>query len=589
MAASERVPTVPGNDSGATSTVRVANTAQAYLSLLGARGVEYFFANGGTDFASIIDAFARFAAEGKPVPKPVTVPHEMVAASMAHGYYLVSGRPQVVMVHVTVGTANLLAAMMNSARAKVPIIFTAGRTPLTEKGMTGSRNIHIHWAQESFDQGGIAREWMKWDYELRNLDQLETVVDRALSIATAEPRGPVYLTLPREVLAEPCESFSFFTSRRANPPALAHPTPEGVEEAAALLAKARNPLIITSSLGMWPGAVNELVKLADLGGIPVIESPGRYFMNFPTTHPLHAGFDPHPLLGGADAILVIESDTPWFPSNAQPRPETPVIHLGTDPMHTRYPIWGFPVDIAITAQPEAGLRALTRALEPSFAANRDEIAARTKRWSDAHQAQRTAWRARSQATKSDKPLDPAWVSHCINEVKDRDTICVNEYDLSPLHADFSEPGSYFASPPAGGLGWGLGAALGIKLASPGKTVICTIGDGAYIFGAPTAVHFVARAQNLPVLFVIFNNQAWKAVRDAAVAVHPDGWASKQTDGPIWDLHPSPNFEKIIGAFDGYGERVEDPAEMMPALHRALKAVREEKRQALLNVVCKYPS
>ena len=155
MAVSKRAQSAQENAIGLASrnNINVGNTAQAYLSLLGARGIEYFFANGGTDFASIIEGFARLTAEGRKVPKPVTVPHEMVAASMAHGYYLVTGRPQVVMVHVTVGTANLLAAMMNSSRAKVPIIFTAGRTPLTEKGLQGSRNIHIHWAQESFDQG----------------------------------------------------------------------------------------------------------------------------------------------------------------------------------------------------------------------------------------------------------------------------------------------------------------------------------------------------------------------------------------------------------------------------------------------------
>ncbi|MGH7933854.1 MAG: thiamine pyrophosphate-requiring protein [Candidatus Binataceae bacterium] len=574
---------------GGIETVTVANTAQAYLSLLGARGVEYFFANGGTDFASIIDAFARLAAEGRPAPKPVTVPHEMVAASMAHGYYLVSGRPQVVMVHVTVGTANLLTAMMNSSRAKVPIIFTAGRTPLTEKGVIGSRNLHIHWAQESFDQGTIAREWTKWDYELRNLDQLETVVDRAFSIAMAEPRGPVYLTLAREVLADQCESFSFSTNRRVNAPSLAHPIPEGVEEAARLIAQARNPLIITSALGMWPAAIAELVKLAETAAIPVVEAPGRYFMNFPTAHPLHAGFDPHPLLAAADAILVVEADTPWFPAIAEPKAGAPVIHLSTDPMHGNYPIWGFPMDVAIAAQPGAGLAALNRALEPYARAHRHETAERARHWTEVHNRQRAAWRAHGEAVRNDQPLDPAWVSRCIDEVKDTDTICVNEYDLSALHTDFAAPGSYFGSPPAGGLGWGLGAALGVQLAAPGKIVICSIGDGAYIFGAPTAAHFVASARKLPVLFVIFNNHAWKAVRDAALHVHPDGWAAKERAFPMWDLQPSPHFEKIVSAFDGYGERVDNPKDMMPALRRALKVVREEKRQAVLNVICKYPA
>jgi acetolactate synthase-1/2/3 large subunit len=572
----------------ARETADVANTAQAYLTLLGARGIDYFFANGGTDFASIIDGFARLMAEGRKVPTPVTVPHEMVAASMAHGYYLATGRPQVVMVHVTVGTANLLNAMINASRAKVPIIFTAGRTPITEKGSPASRNIYIHWAQESFDQGGIAREWTKWDYELRNQAQVETVVDRALSIAMAEPRGPIYLTLPREVLAEDCKSFSYSAAPRVRPPELAHTMPEGVEEAAAALASARNPLIITAQSGMWPGAVGQLVKLAESMGIPVVETPGRYFMNFPTNHPMHLGFDPHALIPDADLILAIEADAPWYPSQTEPKTNATIIHMGTDPLFSNYPLWGFPVDIAITANPEAGLAALNRALKPYVTMNKNEVAARARRWRRLHDEQRADWLAVAQDASRDKPLDPAWVSRCINNIKDRDTIFVNEYDLSPLQAELSEPGTYFQAPPSGGLGWGLGAALGVQLGSPGKTVICTVGDGAYIFGCPTAAHFVASAQKLPVLFVVYNNQCWRAVKESVLHVHPDGNARKLNKFPLSDLSPSPEYDKLIGAFGGYGERVEDPDQIEPALRRALEVVRKEKRQALLNVICRHP-
>jgi len=187
-----------------TKTLRVETVAQAYLELLRDRGIDCFFANAGTDFASIVDAFARFQTDGKTTPRPIVVPHEFVAVSMAHGYYLVTGRPQAVMVHVTVGTANGAGAIINASRTQVPILFTAGRTPITEDGaLPGARDTHIHWAQEAFDQAGMLREYVKWDYELRQAAQLEAVVDRALELAMAEPRGPVYLTLPREVLAQP--------------------------------------------------------------------------------------------------------------------------------------------------------------------------------------------------------------------------------------------------------------------------------------------------------------------------------------------------------------------------------------------------
>ena len=118
----------------ATKTLRVETVAQAYLELLRDRGVDCFFANAGTDFASIVDAFARFAMEGKTAPRPIAVPHEFVAVSMAHGYYLVTGRPQAVKVHVTVGTANGRGAVITASRTQVPVLLTAGRTPITEEG-----------------------------------------------------------------------------------------------------------------------------------------------------------------------------------------------------------------------------------------------------------------------------------------------------------------------------------------------------------------------------------------------------------------------------------------------------------------------
>src|SRR4029453_3242986 len=199
--------------------VAVESAAEAYLELLAARGVEYFFANAGTDFAPLIEAFSKRQAEGKTLPRPMTVPHEITAIGMAHGYAAVTGRPQVVMVHVIVGTANALGGIINAARAHAPILVTAGRTPITEDKLPGARNRHIHWAQESFDQGAMVREFVKWDYELRLGAQVETVVDRALSIARSEPQGPVYLTLPREVLSEHLGQIEYFDPPRVTPTA----------------------------------------------------------------------------------------------------------------------------------------------------------------------------------------------------------------------------------------------------------------------------------------------------------------------------------------------------------------------------------
>ncbi|MBI3091197.1 MAG: thiamine pyrophosphate-requiring protein [Candidatus Tectomicrobia bacterium] len=567
------------------TTVAVETTAQAYLELLRDRGVEYVFANGGTDFASIVDAFAKMATEKKETPRPITVPHEATAVSMAHGYYLATGRPQVVMVHVIVGAANASGSIMNAARARVPIIFSAGRNPLTEEGLPGCRNRPIHWAQESFDQGNLLREFTKWDYELRSSLQLQSVVDRALAIAMQEPRGPVYLTLPREVLAERLHGFTL-TPFRQQTNGLLYPDPDCIAEAAKLLAKAKNPLVIAQAIGRDPAAVPQLVELAELFGLPVVEMH-RYTMNFPTTHPLHLGFDPDPFLDEADVILVLDADVPWFPCVKKPKESARVIQLGVDPLFSRYPIRGFPVDVPLQCDGRVGLQALVAELRRYAPGAARAIEARAKRLRAEHDRQRATWAAAVRKVAKDAPLDFAWVGHCINEVKQEQDIVVNEYDLMPTVAEFTAPGTYFGLSPSGGLGWGLGAALGIKLALPERTVIAAVGDGSYMFNNPTPAHFVARAQNLPILVVIFNNQCWRAVKNAHLSVHPDGWPSASNNFPLCNLDPSPDYEKIVGAHGGYGERVETPDQVIPALRRGLRAVQEEGRQAVLHMVCKH--
>jgi acetolactate synthase-1/2/3 large subunit len=563
----------------------VESTADAYLELLAARGVEYFFANAGTDFAPLIEAYARRSAQGQASPRPITVPHEVPAVAMAHGYTMVTGRAQVVMVHVIVGAGNAAGGVINAARSNVPMLFSAGRNPLTEAGDAGSRDRPIHWAQEAFDQAGMLREFVKWDYELKRFDQLETVVDRALTLAQSEPRGPVYLTLPREVLAERHEAIEYADPARAVVPAATLPDPAAVEEVAGMLAAARHPIIITKAVGRDPGAVPALVRLAEALGAPVFDQFHTY-VNFPQDHALHGGFDAAPHLEESDAILVVESDVPWFPQMKRPRPETRVIHLAVDPLFSRYPVRGFPADAALAGTPRLALAALADAVARRV--DRAAVADRRARWTAAGARRREAAAAKGQAVRGGAPIDMLWLSRAIGDVVDDRTIVVNEYDLDATQCTFARPGSYFAAPPSGGLGWGLGAALGAKLASPDHTVICCVGDGAYIFGSPTASHFVSRAYNLPVLFVVFNNRTWNAVKRAVQTYARDGWAVRTDAMPLTALEPSPDYEMLCRASGGHGEKVEDPAALPDALRRALRIVREEKRQVVLNVICKKP-
>jgi acetolactate synthase-1/2/3 large subunit len=570
----------------ARKTISVENTAQAYLELLRAMGVKYFFGNAGTDFASLIDGFAKFAVEGKTTPIPIQVPHEFCAVSMAHGYHLVTGEPPLVMVHTTVGTANALCGLINAARAHIPLVLSAGRTPITEAGSLGSRDLLIHWAQESFDQGAMVREYVKWDYELRSFTQLETVVRRAFAIAMSEPKGPVYLTLPREVLAEPHSEFAFADEEIApSPVTTTFPDPDRIEEVAALLAQASYPLIITRTYGRNPAAVPALVTLAESFSLPVIEYPFPAHVNFPAGHPLHLGFDPGTLLPKADVILVIDCDVPWVPSMHKPSDDAWVIHLGVDPLHSRYPVWGFPADLAVAADSAVTVPLLTAALQNLRAGREEVIARRFERLKKEHDAQRASWRQDAAEKGRSQVLTFEWVSHCLNQLKDDDMIFVNEYDLSLRHIEFNTPGSYLGFSPAGGLGWGVGGALGVKLGAPEKTVISVVGDGTYLFSVPSTCHMVSAMYNLPMLIVVCNNGGWSATQLATRGVHPQGWAVRTENFPFGRFATQPAYEMFAQACGGHGEVVRSPQELPAALRRALRVVREEKRQALVNVDC----
>ena len=198
-------------------------------------------------------------------------------------------------------------------------------------------------------------------------------------------------------------------------------------------------------------------------------------------------------------------------------------------------------------------------------------------------AQRAGWAKLRDETATQSPIHPSWVSHCLSEARANNSILVNEYTLLPEHCPSTEPGSYFGSSPAAGLGWGAGAALGVKLARPDAQVISILGDGSYIFANPVAVHHAATMHRLPVLTIVINNAMWGAVRRATLGMYPDGEAAKSNKPPFIDLDDLPAFETICQASGGYGERVEDPADLPGAMKRALKAV-DGGRQALLNVI-----
>lgn len=568
----------------AKTTLLNVTVADAYLALLADRGVDYFFANAGTDFAPIVEAMAKAQSLETRIPEPVTCPHENTALHMAIGYYLVTGKPQAVMVHVNVGTANGMNGLLNASRGNIPVLFTAGRTPTNEEGLDGHRSLDIHWTQEMFDQASMAREAAKWDYELRNGKQTETIVDRALAVAKSEPTGPVYLSLPREVLAERLDEFTYESPGRQHAAAPPYPNAAATDEAAALLAGAENPLIITNWAGRNPNVWEPLGALAERYAIPVVQYRNRY-MSLPTDHPMNLGYDLNPLLGQADVILVVDVAVPWLPATDKVRDDAKVIHMGADPLHSYVPLRGHPCDIALACATEHGLAVLNEALSAHEGRVKGHIDKRRQTLAEMWRQQRDGWAKRLDQVKSNQPIHPIWITDCINQIKGDDTIVVKESALASTHIDISRPGTLLNAGAASGLGHGLGVALGAKLAARDRLVIGTHGDGSYMFGNPIASHYVAAEQKLPILTIIFNNQRWQAVRRATVGLNPEGYAAQSEHQPITMLNAVDKYEKAVEVADGYGERVEDAADLMPALERGLKAVEVEKRQAVINVIC----
>jgi acetolactate synthase-1/2/3 large subunit len=556
--------------------ISAESTGEAWLQLLGSRGVDMLFANSGTDFPSIVEGLARAEHFGWRVPRPVIAPHENAAVSMAHGYAAVTGRAQAVMVHVNVGTANAISGLLNAERDYVPMLMAAGRTPFLEGGAPGARSLNIHWAQEMFDQGGMVREATRWQYELRDPRQMVAMTDRALALAESVPAGPVYLTLPREVLAMPPAEATPPPCRTAPVRAIA-PDPEAVVAAAALLSQARRVLIVTARAGMDRRVPALMARLSQALGATVVEYRPRH-VNMSGTEPLHGGYEVGPHLPLADAVLVLDCDVPWIPDADTLAPDARVIQAGTDPLQARYAMRSFPADLTLMGSPYLVLGALLAELDGAALAR-----------GEARRAEAAAFCAslRRQPFALERPpaqMTMGWVSYCIDQLRRPDSILVNEYPLQRGVMRLTEPGGFLGSSPSGSLGWGLPAALGVKLAAPGQEVIACLGDGSFIFANPLACHQIAAAEGIAMLAVIFNNHRWNAVDRATRAMYPNGFAARANRMPLTVLDPAPDYAGVAQACGLWGRAVTDPAALPAALTAALEAVRGG-RSAVLDVSC----
>jgi acetolactate synthase-1/2/3 large subunit len=558
----------------------------ALLEALHEAGVSYIFANLGSDHPAIIEAVAEAKATGRRVPTLVTCPNEMVALSAAQGYAQISGQAQAVFVHVECGTQALAGAVHNVAKARVPVFIFAGASPFTQEGeLRGSRNEFIHWIQDVHDQRGILRGYVKYSNEFRSGRNVKQIVHRALQFANSDPKGPVYLVGAREVMEEEVSPVAIDIGhwRAVEPGAL---TAEGVRTIADDLLAAKRPLVVTSYLGRRPEAVAELVRLCEKLSIGVLESAPSAF-NFPTTHPLHQGnqWTPakqHPALAEADVVLVLDSDVPWVPLVSRPSDHAKIIHIDLDPLKEQMPVWYIRAAHTFRADTLVALRQINEHLEAVVCES--AVEERRSHHMQTYEARRA--QLDRQEMPAAGPISAAALTACIRKHLPDDSIVLNEgvtnYQTILDHLRLSRPGSMFTSG-GGSLGWSGGAAVGAKLPRPDSTIVSLVGDGSFLFSVPSTVFWLARRYDTPFLQVVYNNGGWKAPKMSALAVHPDGYASRAEDIGVGFAQP-PDYAAIATAAGGaFGRTVRHVDEMDAAVREALDVVRRERRCAVLDV------
>jgi len=549
--------------------------AESLLEGLSQSGIQYMFANAGTDFPPIIEALAGRDPSAAPVA--LTIPHETAAVAMAHGAYLVTGRAQAVMVHVNVGLANSVMGVINAASDNIPMLVMSGRTPISERGRKGARMTPIQYGQEMFDQTSLVRDLVKYSYEMRYPEQGKQLVMRAMSLATSEPQGPVYLSLPKEPLSEIVPEIT--QTHHPMPPSATKilPDPEAIIKLARLLETASNPVIICQR-GDTEGRLSRaLSTLAAKHGIAVFE-PFLLRNVLPSNDPALQGYHASGP-SDADLIIVLDSDTPWIEATNAPGPETIVVHIGPDPHFARMPVRGFRTDLAISSDSVEAILAVDRAARAPSAAGQ-----RSKALAQSATQRRDAAQVKAKAGDTN-PMSAEWISHCVSEIMDEEAVAFSELGLLPAYMTLKGPNRLFNNVHAGGLGWAMPAALGAQLMRPDRLTIACMGDGSYMFANPVACHQIAEALRLPILTIIKNNAMWNAVRRSVVNGYPDGSAAMSNTVPLTSLEPLPDFAAIARASRAHAERIEDGRELPAALQRAVGIIRTEKRQVLLDLRC----
>ncbi|WP_144901063.1 thiamine pyrophosphate-requiring protein [Halobellus captivus] len=571
------------SESETTSPTADRTAAERFLRAFHQQGVARIFANLGTDHTPLLEAAAdvRRAGDGDQIPEIISCPHEFAAMSAAHGCAAVTGDPQVVLVHVDVGTQNLGAAMHNAHRAGAPVFVLAGLAPVTDAGHSGSRDHPVHYFQDVFDQPGIVREYSRWIDQYRPPADPAETVRRGLERAVSEPSGPVYVTATREALSGTVDATpSTATVRRVGPGGA---DTASIDRLVSEVERAERPAVITSDLGRSPAGerVDALVSFAEAAGAGVVEQTPTTLC-FPRDHEQHLGYDPTVALERADLVVLADADVPWIPGPETSESDATVVQIDPNPTKPAYPRWPFAIDETVQADAAATLEAVEARLHTDADSSRAF-------WRDIAAERRADAADRLAADTREGRLTPTVLSNAVESIVDGETVVVEDAVTSRpaimSQIELSTPGSYFWKGGAG-LGWAGGAAVGAKLANPDNRVIALVGDGSYLFANPSACALLAAEYDAPTLTVVYDNQGWNAVEGATTAQYPDGAAAEESV-PESHFGTTMDLSAPASVVDAHTRVVHDPDELPAALEEAAAAV-DAGRPAVLDVKVERP-
>ena len=544
--------------------------AEALLRALKAMGVECIFASPGSDWAPLWETLAAPNAASD-FPAYLSSRHEDTALGMAMGYAKATGKLPAVVLHTTVGALHGAMLMRAALHERIPMVILAGESIGFSEEKT---KVGRQWLRLLTDTGGPAalmERCVKWSFGLNTPAILSQSVQRACQLAAAAPRGPVFLSVPVEHLVH--------DAPKAPPATLPLPAVASgstLESIAAALNSARNPVIVTEEVGRDPEAVEQLVALADRLGAPVFEAWQPYYMNFPREHPLSGGvaYDDMPeMLKDADTVFLVESVLPWHPPSSIT--DKKVLLLAEDPLRSNLPFWGFRADVIASGDVAASLKNLVPLVK----------ARAGKGWKARLAARRQALLDAGKQAGGRPTIETAWVGHELNAVLPADAVVVNEtisHRLA-LHQQLERlgKGCHFEAS-FGGLGVGLGLALGVKYAQPKRTVVVTIGDGAFHYNPVVGSFGAAQELGLPIFVVLFNNSGYQSQKNDVGNYYPQGNAVKAGRVIGTRISPPPDYTLLARAYGGVGEAVERPGEVRAALERGIAAA-QKGQLALLDV------